>query len=394
MSTEPGARRCRRSALIKVGIGFLCVVCCAGALVVLLLAEHFPMSLASPRLRMDQPLGEGQALAFSFMRFDILRPFELYILDDTRGIRPIGSGLIRSDIDPIWSPDGSQLLYASVYGGTPRLYLVDADGEDRREIGPDLGLIFQPRWSPDGARLAYLAVEQQPEGSPLGSTSLYVTGVATGDTARVAEGQFQDFQWLADGQSLLALERADDAIHAEVYGTSGTHQGRLSAMGDMQDAGRISLSPDASKVAYILPAAAGDPQSLTDLLCISALDGSTTWSVDTLWMDGSLIWSPDSEKIAFTSLTDDYYEALYVVDADGTELRELMVLNTGDESGEILPGTPAWSADGTRIAIGSFSDPDGSAIFVMNADGSDRRQVTAIAAGMMYSLAWRPNPSK
>ncbi len=352
------------------------------------------MSLTSPKLEVDQPLGQGQALAFSYMRVDILRPFELYILDDTQGIRPVGSGLIRSEIDPIWSPDGSQLVYASVYGGTPRLYVVDASGEQRGEIAPELGSKFLPRWSPDSTRLAYLAVEQGAEGAPAKSTSLYVTEVATGDTSRVAEGDFQDFGWLADGQSLLALERAEDAIHAEVYGTDGTYQGRRSEMGDMGDAGRITLAPDASKVAYILPAAAGDPEPLTDLLFVSALDGSTTGSVGTLWMDGSIVWSPGSDKIAFTSLTADYYEALYVVNADGTDLRELMVLNAGDESGEILPGTPAWSADGAQIAIGSFSDPDGSALFVLEADGSDRRQVTALVEGMIYGLAWRPGSGK
>lgn len=349
------------------------------------------MSISSPKLATRQPLGDGQAIAFSYMRIDVLRPFELYILDDANGLRSISQGLKRSDIGPVWSPDGAQLVYQSVSGWATRYYLVSADGGDRREITSDdrpKGLL---RWSPDGSRLAYLTYNQNPDGSILNSADLCVTEFATGDTHQAPVGNVQDLVWMPDGRSLLAIVRADDAVSIEKYAGNGNHEGRVSAADFLRDAVTISISPDASKVAYINPVPERDIESGSDSLNISALGGSATTSFATLWTEASIVWSPDSTRVAFVALTNDYEYALYVAGAAGAQLRELMLVNTGDESGEMVPSAPAWSPDGTRIAISSFSSPEGPALYVMNADGTDRRQIlTFTGNGMIYDLAWRP----
>jgi Tol biopolymer transport system component len=392
MSKKRRLGKNQRSNVIRLCIGILCVLCCIGVLCIRLLVNVFPVSISSPKLGIEQPLGEGEAIAFSYMRLDMLRPFELYILDDTNGIRSISHGLMRSDVRPMWSPDGAQIVYESVSGWATRYYLVDADGANHREITLDDSYKGLLRWSPAGSRLAYLAYYQQSDGSISNYPYLCVTEVTTGDTHQAPTGSIQDFVWMPDGQYLLAIVRADDLISTELYDADGNHQRRISEADYLRDAGYITISPDASKVAYISSVADEDVDSLTDSLYISALDGSTTKSVGTRWTEGSIVWSPDSTRIAFVALTSDFEYALYVANADGTELQELMLINTGDESGEIVPAAPAWSPDGTRIAISSFSSPDGSAVFVMNADGTERRQITAVAGadGMIYDLAWRP----
>ena len=102
-----------------------------------------------------------------------------------------------------------------------------------------------------------------------------------------------------------------------------------------------------------------------------------------------MVWSPDSTQIAFVTLDDDYNSALYIVNSDGSGLRQLMLLDTGDESGEIMPSVPAWSPDGTRIAVSSHIGADGSAIFAVGTDGSEHRQITN-ASGWIFDLAWQP----
>ena len=382
----------KRRLLTGSCLGILCVLACVGFLGIRLVNSMFPMSLSSSKPGIAQPLGEGEALAFSYMRLNPIKPFELYILDDLNGIRSISQGWMGTDIDPIWSPDGERIVYESVSGGTSRYYLVEADGGDRREISSDERHKGRLRWSPGGSRLAYLAYDQEPDGSFSNAPYLCVTEVTTGDTRQEQTGNIQDFVWTEDGQSLLAIQRGDDLVSIEMYAASGEHKRRISEADYLRDAVSIAISPDASKVAYLVPGADEDTESLTDSLYVSEIDGSSAKTIGKFWIDGSIVWSPDSTKIAFVALTDNYEYALYVADANGAELRELMRINTGDESGEILPPDPAWSSDGTRIAISSLSGGEGSGVFVIDADGAGRRQIVAIPdiGGMIYNLAWKP----
>lgn len=80
-------------------------------------------------------------------------------------------------------------------------------------------------------------------------------------------------------------------------------------------------------------------------------------------------WSPDGAAIAFTSNAEDEFQDIYVMGADGSDVRNL----TG------MPGFdafPEWSPDGTRIAFTSGrAGPDD--IWVMGSDGSNPLQLTS-----------------
>jgi Tol biopolymer transport system component len=88
------------------------------------------------------------------------------------------------------------------------------------------------------------------------------------------------------------------------------------------------------------------------------------------------VWSPDGTRIAFQcqvqpSSTDAGYSRICLMDADGSNVRELpQTPATGlSDSG------PAWSPDGQRIAFGR-GVRDERAVFVMDADGGNAAQVT------------------
>ena len=78
-------------------------------------------------------------------------------------------------------------------------------------------------------------------------------------------------------------------------------------------------------------------------------------------------WSPDGERIAFSSRPDGNFE-IYVMNADGSAPTRLTDDPAQDEQ-------PSWSPDGRQIAF--RSDRDGNAeIYVMGADGSAPTRVT------------------
>jgi TolB protein len=106
--------------------------------------------------------------------------------------------------------------------------------------------------------------------------------------------------------------------------------------------------------------------------------------------------SPDGIRIAFLSNRGGV-EDLYVIAANGTgetqltrtpEATRLMVSAAdGSNAKQINDGASIawnshWSPDGKRIAFtGRPDSSDGLAVFVMNSDGSGRRQVTHFAPG-------------
>jgi Tol biopolymer transport system component len=322
------------------------------------------------------------------MRVDLLRPFELYVMDDTGGIRTMSRGWRRLDTAPQWSPDGARLTYTSGYG--EHIYLVNADGSGRREIAPEDGLKTLVRWSPAGSRLAYVRAVGGSGDAATRAYELCVVELQTGRVERLAASNVRDYVWTQDGGALVAVVRTDGSHQIETHLADGIPVLPSVEAAYLEDAIATALAPDAAHIAYVVPGSAADDGTFVDALRISRIDGSDAAAVDVRWMDGSLAWSPDGSRLAFVALTGDYAYALCVVSGDGTGLRQLVDLNAGDDSGEILPAVPAWSPDGTQIAIGLQVDPDRSAILVVDVEDGTVREFVSMEEGMVYDVAWRP----
>ncbi|MBA7606507.1 Tol-Pal system protein TolB [subsurface metagenome] len=97
----------------------------------------------------------------------------------------------------------------------------------------------------------------------------------------------------------------------------------------------------------------------------------------------SCSWSPDSKRVAYTTRRNGENFALWIADADGRDNRPLMI-----SENNIL--WPVWSPNGKRIAF-KLGKSDSFNLWVMNADGSGKKQLTTDGKCDDSSPSWSPD---
>lgn len=255
---------------------------------------------------------------------------------------------------PIWSPDGSMVAYASGPDyGELELTVADADGSNARPLGVQTGVpLFA--WSPDGSQLAYARWD---EGSA--SEVVAIVGVdGSGDRIVSRWAAVQSVAWSPDGGRLLVAGHpaneenvgGPEGFDLYSFATDGSDLVRLTRAPEYEH--WASWSPDGSKIVFTRSPNYDDADYPQDIWVMDA-DGTherrlTDWD----GFDSFPVWSPDGRWIAFASDRDAtpeeqasfrrgeaYDVSIYLMRADGSDVRRLLV--AGD--GEVLLPT-SWAA--------------------------------------------------
>ncbi|MDX1503691.1 MAG: hypothetical protein R3325_15135 [Thermoanaerobaculia bacterium] len=215
-----------------------------------------------------------------------------------------------------WSPDGSRLAFAAVTESWEEgyaLFLVDRDGTNLRRL--PTGPALYPVFSPDGSRLAYMSRGE--------NRDLHLLDLATGEISRLTHHP------ASDGYPSFSPDGSQIVFHSD---------------------------RDGDYEIYVMDLAAGStPRRLTD------------HPAD----DYNPVWSPAGGQIVFESDRDEVEgDEIYLVDADGTALRQVGV------------GVfPTWSPDGSRLLVA--------------ADGLEWRAVDGSGGGRLLEDAvygaWSPD---
>ena len=111
-----------------------------------------------------------------------------------------------AELDPAWSPDGERIAFTWQAGDgvrSRRIYLMDADGGNKRRLTGNDWLEETPAWSPDGTRVAFI-VTRAHEGSDLQDLDIYVIGVDGTGQVRLTDTPGVDAfpKWSPDGERI------------------------------------------------------------------------------------------------------------------------------------------------------------------------------------------------
>ncbi len=112
-----------------------------------------------------------------------------------------------SDYDPVWSPDGSSIVFTSDRAGSADLFLVKPDGTGLERLTNDPAYDDQAAFSPDGKQLVFVSSRGG------GTSTLWTMDIATRHVERLSSGKGGDFRpsWSPDGKWIAFSSSRDHA---------------------------------------------------------------------------------------------------------------------------------------------------------------------------------------
>lgn len=264
---------------------------------------------------------------------------------------PDGSGLtnitntVGVDTDAHWSPDGNQITFGSNRTGNYDIYVMRPDGTDVRNLTSSPGNDTYSTWSPNGRRIAYVSERGlRPE---------------------------------------IIVMRADGTKKRSLGRFSGSIWG-------------LEWSPVAPELVFVHESSMEGHYGVNDdedVLLLNARTGNVRVLADDDVPEFSPGWSPDGRFVAYSR----YYckpsscdnLEIVTIRRDGSNLTRIT------ETPRFEEFDPEWSPDGTKIAY-VRSETDAllwdMEIFVMNADGSEQRQVLTRPDSLDYAVDWQRVP--
>jgi dipeptidyl aminopeptidase/acylaminoacyl peptidase len=273
----------------------------------------------------------------------------------------------RRDAAPRWSPDGSQLAFASNRADEKvmDLYVIPVAGGEPRRLTTCKQSVADPAWSPDGSRIAFASrvqdeayeEEDDKKRKPRRFTKLWF--------------KLDNVGWTGDRRQHLFVVPAD-----------GSEESRQVTDGDFDD-GEPAWSPDGSRLAFA--SSRGDDWDVLPVrdIYLSELNGSESAPVQVTKGDGACgrpSWSPDGSRIAYAVEPEVWdsprHPQIAVIPAEGGEAR--ILTRALDRNCSPYPGIrePLWDGEDLLFAA---EDHGNDHVYRVAADGSN--QPTLVVGG-------------
>ncbi len=257
---------------------------------------------------------------------------------------------------PAWSPDGTHLSFVATSndGDSSQVFTLDLRGGERVQMTNVDGGVEGYEWSPDGKQLALIIRDQEPDTGPgpwvidrlkfkedyVGYLNrlrahIFIFDIDKKSVTQITSGDYEDYSpaWSPDGSSIAFVSNR-------------------------------TAEPDASYDSNIWLVRPDTPYDEQELVRVTTNASS----------DGSPIWHPDGERIAYITTTTNR------TDVPVSYLQtKLAIIRVGDDEPVLLT---TESLD--RKAYNPHFSPDGSHIYVLlEDDGQVHLAAVSVADGKL-----------
>ena len=385
--------------------------------------------------------------------FDLLG--DLYTVPRAGGTATRLTSGMALDLQPVFSPDGSRILFVSDRSGNENLWMIDADGSDPRPVTTDRGdfSFDDPEWSPDGE---YLLVRRSDGGTPNTGRQPWLVHVSGGRGMGLAEeAEGNGFRWGPDGRYVYfrgtegpgatAAQRGNGLPQRAQIMRLDRHTGDIAPLTTTPNgAARPAVSADGEWMVYVADMDAKSGLRLRNLVTSEddwlaypidreapdrrtrfafAPDGSSVVFVSGGTFHEVDIRAKEVRAIAFTAQVDQQLGPRIQHEMpfreDSLVIRNVRYAGASPDSEELIFGTlnqlwvmdlpagsprplitggsgqyqPTFSPDGSSIAFVSWHETEGGHIWRVSTSGGEPQRLTTHPA-YYANPAWSPDGSK
>lgn len=256
---------------------------------------------------------------------------------------------------------GGHIVFTCTRGDFNQICMVRADGQNLQLLtNTTFAHNYYPAFAPGGEEIVFASNRN-------GTFDLYRLVLKTGELTQLTNriGNVLSPSYSPDGQKIVFVNRVDEGP-ATIWIINRDGLNPRQVYPAPNNVVAVAWSPDGDTIAYAM--SLGQPNEFEIFLMNPDGTNHRQISRGLLGIGGSLAWSPDSRYLLiFAGPPGD--KDIYRLDVtNGSFLR----LTTGGNN-----TAASYSPDGTQIVFNSLRNNGQADLYLMNADGSELRQLTS-----------------